>query len=247
MFLWPSLLSDAFWHSNTSSSNMDTQRGNHQIYGFHTRNPSWIWIGCIQHAFCIKQFHFNSCKFCASSDQRGQCPANHKQCTKCNRKGHFARCCHSRKSVEQIKYILPHLTDSNPDQSKFCLDTINAKNPHHEPRFSNQPPTFSIYSFNSDRKVWTTNLDTNVSMVDFKINSGMEINVLSETIYKKLDQHPKLKSTSFTLTSDNTNIPNLRKCIVSVILKNAISSFMFIIVYTNSQIALEISTNQAGF
>ena len=41
MFLWSFLLSEAFKHSNTTSSNMDTQRGNHLIYGFFTRNPSW--------------------------------------------------------------------------------------------------------------------------------------------------------------------------------------------------------------
>ena len=52
--VWSSLLHPV-WTShcgfNTSSSNMDTQRGNHLIYGFLTRNPSWIWIGCIQHTF----------------------------------------------------------------------------------------------------------------------------------------------------------------------------------------------------
>ena len=57
---------------NPSSSNMDTQRGNLLIYGFFAsnifrqRNPSWIWIRYVQHAFhkhhknllCRSESHF---------------------------------------------------------------------------------------------------------------------------------------------------------------------------------------------
>ena len=48
----------------------------------------------------------------------------------------------------------------------------------------NEPPAFSINSLNSQKKAkpWVTNLDTNSSMVDLKIDSGAEINELPQTI-----------------------------------------------------------------
>ena len=71
-------------------------------------------------------------------------------------------------------------SDSNPDQSKFFLGTISAKDPRYKTYLSNEQPTLYINSFNPNRKTkpWTTNLDTNGFMVDFLIDSSAEINLL---------------------------------------------------------------------
>ena len=50
-------------------------------------------------------------------------------------------------------------------------------------------------------------------MIDFKIDSGAEINVIFKTIYNKRHRHPKLKSTSVTFTAYHIFI--LGKCIYS--------------------------------
>ena len=53
---------------------------------------------------------------------------------------HFTCCYRSLKSVQQQEIY----TDSNPNQSKFFLATIKAKDLHHEIHLSNKPPTLSI-------------------------------------------------------------------------------------------------------
>lgn len=50
---------------------------------------------------------------------------------------------------------------------------IKVKDPYHVAQFSNESHTSSINSLNSDKKAkpWTVNLNTNGSMVNFKIKS----------------------------------------------------------------------------
>ena len=43
---------------------------------------------------------------------------------------------------------------------------------------------------------WTATLDLNGSDVDFKLDSGAEINVLPKSVYNNLLKHPNLKSTN---------------------------------------------------
>ena len=75
---------------------------------------------------------------------------------------------------------------------------------------------------------WTANLDTNGFIVNFRIDSCSEINVLPKIIYNRLHQPPKLKSTAITLTANNNmNIPVLGECIASVTHKYVISPVMF--------------------
>ena len=81
-------------------------------------------------------------------------------------------------------------------------------------------------SFYSDRKVklWTTKPDTSSFVVDFKIDSSAQINVLIQTISNKLHRHPKLKRISIILNIyNNTSIPVLGKCKASVTQKNTTS------------------------
>lgn len=113
-------------------------------------------------------------KFYASSHLRRWCPAYNKQCTKCNSKGNCASCCHSQKSVWQIEiYTDSSDSDLNPEQLKFFLGMIKVKDPYHVAQFSNESHTSSFNSLISDKKAkpWTVNLNTNGSMVNFKIKS----------------------------------------------------------------------------
>ena len=99
------------------------------------------------------------------------------------------------------------------------------------------------YHNNCKVKRWTTNLDTNGSMIGFKFESSVEINVFLKSIYKKFRRHPKLKSTSVTLIADcKTRIPIPSKCITLVTHKNTISPLMFIIAETNYQADLRADT-----
>ena len=49
----------------------------------------------------------HKCLFCSGSHPKGNCPAFHKQCKKCNRKGHFAICCSNFSRVDEISRHAP--------------------------------------------------------------------------------------------------------------------------------------------
>ena len=46
--------------------------------------------------------YIHSRKFCAGSYDRGKCPGYNQKCNKCKRKGHFAKLCRSKRSVDQL-------------------------------------------------------------------------------------------------------------------------------------------------
>ena len=105
----------------------------------------------------------NSSKFCASSHPHRQCSVYHKRCIKCNRKGHFANCCHSRKSVTQI-YSFIWLTRIKQNSSRAQLmpkiPSMNYTFPmnHLHPPLTHLSP---LEKFNAGPKICT---------VDFKMD-----------------------------------------------------------------------------
>ena len=62
----------------------------------------------------------NQCNYCGGKHRRGSCPAFHKFCDKCSKKGHFAACCYSTRpksnNVRQVEKH--HVEDDNRGQVK---------------------------------------------------------------------------------------------------------------------------------
>ncbi|XP_005100473.1 uncharacterized protein LOC101864152 [Aplysia californica] len=66
-----------------------------------------------------------NCQYCGGSHGRQQCPAYGKTCRECSKKNHFAKMCHTRKKINEVKvedeeeeeaYLLSIETKSNGKQ-----------------------------------------------------------------------------------------------------------------------------------
>ena len=73
-------------------------------------------------------------------------------------------------------------------------------------------------------------------MVDFKIDSGAEVNILLKIMYNNFHQCPQVKSTLIILAvGNNVNISVRYKSIDSVTHKNTVSPVIFVIADRNSK------------
>jgi len=67
-----------------------------------------------------KPLFFNNCKFCGTAHEIRKCPAYGKQCSRCQRKNHFAKVCSSRKQMvnqiddsSEIGFVCDHVFSVN--------------------------------------------------------------------------------------------------------------------------------------
>lgn len=124
---------------------------------------------------------------------------------------------------------------------------ITTKDPQHEvqPFYKQAATALSINTLNHDGQAnpWTVNLDVNGNSVNFKLDTGAEIDVLPKATYNRLYQRPKLSPTSISLTAYNgTNISVLGKCTASIKYKKVTTSIKFIVADTISQPVLGATT-----
>ena len=90
---------------------------------------------------------------------------------------------------------------------------------------------------------WTATININNIKINFKLDTGAEINVLPNKIYKKLSPRPELKKTSISLRAyNNTEIPTLGKCTIKLNNKNIQTHATFIIADINSKPVLSART-----
>ena len=267
------------------------------------------------------------CKFCSGSHPRGECPAFHRTCGKCNRKGHYASCCYSKNKV--VKNI--NLQDTNQrlehdgDGGGFFLGMINHNDPLgeleqvandtsevaqtedtkevsvHEAEVKLEETTetqqevtleeasetqqeIEVYeaSVAPETKVigtvsvqkneqtentadaveqgegneksigslsamksskWEAIIQTNNTLVTYKLDTGAEINVLPKTVYMEMQDKPKLLPTAVTLTAYNdTSIPVIGKCIARIKIENKVTPVLFIVADVESSAILGQNT-----
>ena len=109
-------------------------------------------------------------------------------------------------------------TDIKP-VNDLC-DIIDSNNADYEPEDINT----EIYSVDSDpfqRRDWTIYLNTNGTDVEFKIDSGAQVNILPKNEFNRLHYKPTPKSMEIKLTAYNSSsIPVLGKRIAKVVHKN---------------------------
>lgn len=67
-----------------------------QTKALHNKNSSAASNHANSTTNHVQREQINKCKFCAGSHRRGSCPAYGKQCAKCKKTGHFAKCCLSK-------------------------------------------------------------------------------------------------------------------------------------------------------
>ena len=131
--------------------------------------------------------------FCPYSHKRGSRPASDKVCNSCHKKGHFSKRCINvqRHDIRQI----------NLDGSKFS-DSIDKH------LFIGVITSDENLKFEESGNKWSIDLATNGTLINFKIDSGAQVNTLPLNEHYRLQNCPKLHSTSIKLSAySGSHIP----------------------------------------
>ena len=158
------------------------------------------------------------CKYCSYTHKRGSCPAYGKICNLCKKKNHFSVCCSKNnktkkekyKKVDRISQTVSN-TCSEEEYEHFFIGTV----------------TNDLITFKEEND-WCTDLNTNGSVVNFKIDTGAQANVLPWKVYSKLLKRPKLIKSKVKLTAYNgTDIPVRGSCIARIDYKRSSIPVLF--------------------
>ena len=178
----------------------------------------------------------NDCKYCSFTHQKGRCPAYNKICNKCGNKGHFASRCYSKRVVKEI--LQEQASDNNGEDIFF----IGAVDDHkHGNLADDKLEPFHVDMIDGD---WNVDLNASGSMINFKIDTGAQIDVLPHREYLKLYKRPKLVKTATKLKAYNgTPISVVGKYFVEVRHKGEVLQIPFIVADTQAAPILGLQTS----
>ena len=121
------------------------------------------------------------CGYCGGNHPKGKknCPAANHKCERCNIKGHFTKKC--RTSPARVAQIAECDAKTTPKMKgrKYLLAALRAKYTKRRP-ISHLPKIMASSSLG-----WYIKLKTNFDLLPWYIDSGAEISVMPETLYKK--------------------------------------------------------------
>ena len=105
--------------------------------------------------------HIHACTRCGQlpKHDKRNCPAKDSICHKCHKKGHFKAVCRSTRQVREVLV--------NEDNQEEFLGVIHSETD----------------SLSSTEAPWTTTLELNGRNIDFKIDTGADVTVISEQEY----------------------------------------------------------------
>ena len=105
--------------------------------------------------------HIHACTRCGQLPKHNKrnCPAKDSICHKCHKKGHFKAVCRSTRQVREVLV--------NEDNQEEFLGVIHSETD----------------SLSSTEAPWTTTLELNGRNIDFKIDTGADVTVISEQEY----------------------------------------------------------------
>ena len=112
---------------------------------------------------------------------------------------------------DDFEYFLSSLPTDN-----FHQNVQKQDDPMPKPGTENTSEEFLISNVNekSDEKRWEVSLNTCGTDVSYMLDTGAQVNVLPEKVYKALTKRPRLTPTKAKLTAyDGGNIPVEGKCI----------------------------------
>ena len=126
-----------------------------------------------------------NCKFCATDHPFRKCPAYGKKCENCSRMNHSAKACFSSKS--KVDYI--EADESTDDDSAFFVG--------------------SIEEGQVDAINWIMPLKVNGESIEFKIDTGSHVNLMTNKQFNLLPNKPTLNEEEVSLRAyNNTKIIN---------------------------------------
>ena len=123
-----------------------------------------------------------TCGRCGKSEHVGkqQCPAREATCHKCHKRGHFQSVCRT-KSVRAVS-----TTDQEDNEDDLFVGVVE------------EPALLTVPTISSGIDPWTVNIFLNECPVEFQIDTGADVSVISEDQYQKL-KTPGLQPSSKSL------------------------------------------------
>ena len=108
-----------------------------------------------------------TCTRCGqTAHSRMQCPARDQICHKCKKKGHFQKLCRSKAVPRSIREIQE---DSDDDfMGAIHVDTADSE------------------AINAVQNPWVTSVNLNKRVITFKIDTGADVTVISDTDYNEI-------------------------------------------------------------
>ena len=126
-----------------------------------------------------KQDNKIECGYCGGNHPKGKKNAANHKCERCNRKGHFAKKC--RTSPARVAQIAePERKDDSEDEgSQVFIGSVTSQI-HETSSGIASPKKMTSLSLG-----WYIKLKRNSDLLPWYIDSGAEISVMPETLYKK--------------------------------------------------------------
>ncbi|XP_063821414.1 uncharacterized protein LOC135071571 [Ostrinia nubilalis] len=165
-----------------------------------------------------KKMNNKECQYCGFRHEYGRCPAYGKTCAICKRKNHFAKKCRSKKVN-----ILEESCGSDTEYQVAIL-ALDQKTKY---------PWYCV------------KLQINKLLIDFKVDSGAQCNVLSEKQFLKLGKCSSLQKTNVRITSfTNGKVPIIGKCVLTCQYKTESYPIEFYIVKSDCYNLLGLETSE---
>lgn len=152
------------------------------------------------------------CRKCGRKHRPRECPAYGKVCTKCNKRNHFAiRCFQNSKKIHEMQVPQSELGKNSKNihekkvpQSELGIFVDSVTQIIHEsdqPKYSNSiNKNVEMVSENWYKSV-TLNVNEEYFDVDFKLDTGAEVNILPLHVLNSIKVKPKLSETNLSLTA----------------------------------------------
>ena len=134
----------------------------------------------------IKSQKKSECWNCGGEfPHRNGCPARSVTCSKCSKKGHFAKVCRSKNANKTLHDVV-----ETEEEVDGCIDSVVPINAVNENEKNKNPGVYPSTN---------VKIKMNGQYVLMQVDSGAEVNVMSEATYMNLVQRPKLKKISTRL------------------------------------------------
>lgn len=131
-----------------------------------------------------------SCYYCLGTHKKGECPGYGKTCGNCGFRNHLTKACR-RKLVNYVN--LTGAVESESDGEDFIVDMVQTGNTHTQ--FSNDNQSNNVINSQPCSKSWVEKVKLEDKYVNFKIDTGAEVNILPYKIFKRINQQFKIQKT----------------------------------------------------
>ena len=136
--------------------------------------------------------NFTKCNCCDTAHAPRACPAFNKSCNACGKQGHFSRVCRSKPKVRYVS------RDEVSDPAELFVGMVKSGHDTRDGR-------------------WSQNLRVDGKTIDFKLDTGSDVNIISELEYQTITPKPRLDKSQTLMTSYSGGpIQSLGVCCVSV-------------------------------